>query len=294
MAGVTLTVAVVAGLGAAAAFGTATAVQHSAAHAQTGGAGVDVAGLGRLAGDRRWLLGGLCDLAGLALQVVALANGPVSVVQPLQVLGLLVALPVGALLAGARLKRGTVWSSAVLVAALADFLLLVGDPGAGRVPGSDVCASITVAMLTGSGLLLVAVRRATPGTRAVVYGITSGALYALTAVLLRALLGRFSTYHLGLLAHPSGVAVTVELITVGMTGLGVAQAAFQVGPLTASLPAQTATDPLVAVILGAAVLSEHVAVTPARIIGYTTALTAVLVTARALARATPRAACSSN
>src|SRR4051794_14259513 len=121
----TLLVAVPAAIGAAAAFGTASAVQHAAAHEQTGGGRVDVARLGRLLGDPRWLLGVAADTLGLGLQVLALSAGPVSVVHPLHVLGLLVALPVGTLLGGPKATRAATAAALLLVVGLAAFLLLV-------------------------------------------------------------------------------------------------------------------------------------------------------------------------
>ena len=66
------------------AYGTATAVQHHAAHRESGRA--DARGVLRLARDPRWMASVGGDTVGLVLQVVALASGPVLVVQPLLVL----------------------------------------------------------------------------------------------------------------------------------------------------------------------------------------------------------------
>ena len=279
-----MAVAVCAAVGAAAAFGTASAVQHTAAHAQTGGGRVDVGGLRRLLADPRWLLGIAADLVGLVLQVIALAAGPVSVVQPLHVLGLLVALPVGTALGGPRATRRAVLAAALLVLGLAAFLLLVGDPGAGHAPGRGASLKLSAGLLTASGLTLLGVRHRSAVTRAVVYGIASGALFALTAVLLRLLALRFNHDGAHLFLRAAGIVPLVCLLLVGAIGIAVAQAGFQVGPLAASLPAQTAADPVVAVVLGAAVLGEHLNLGLLHLIGYAGALLAVVLAARDLAR----------
>ena len=78
----TLAVAIPCALAAAIAYGASTAVEHSAAHT------VDEPdrGLLRLLRDPRWLIGMLGDTVGLVLQVIALATGPVSLVQPILIL----------------------------------------------------------------------------------------------------------------------------------------------------------------------------------------------------------------
>jgi hypothetical protein len=277
-------VAVTAAIGAAAAFGTASAVQHAAAHAQTGGGRVDVGGLGRLLVDRRWLLGIGADAIGLALQVLALSAGPVSLVQPLHVLGLLVALPVGTALGGPRATRRALAAAGLLVAGLGGFLLLVGDPGAGRSPARGTSLALSLALLAASGLTVGLTRRRSATVRAVAHGLASAALYALTAVLLRVLSLRLSAGGAHALTHASGFVPLACLLVVGAVGIAIAQAGFQVGPLAASLPAQTAADPLIAVLLGASVLGEHVNHHGPVLVAYAAAFIAVVAAARELAR----------
>ena len=281
----TLLIAVPAAIGAAAAFGTASAVQHAAAHEQTGGGRVDVGGLGRLLADPRWLLGIVADALGLGLQVLALSAGPVSLVQPLHVLGLLIALPVGTMLGGPRATRTSIAAALLLVAGLAGFLLLVGDPGPGHSPNNRTSLALSAGLLAATGIALGATRRRSPVTRAVIHGAASGTLFALTAVLLRTLTLRYKGHGISTLAHARGLLPLLCLLVVGALGIAVAQAGFQVGPLAASLPTQTAIDPVIAVLLGATVLGEHISSDPTHLIGYTTAPLAVAHGARILARA---------
>ncbi|MET7396644.1 DMT family transporter, partial [Dactylosporangium sp. NPDC005572] len=120
-----LLVSVCFAVGAACAFGTGTAIEHTVSAGNGGG----LRGMLRLARDRRWLTGAALDVLGVALQVVALATGPVILVQPCLVLALPVALLVawrlGAHRPSARQYRGCAW----ILAGLAGFFVAVGDPG---------------------------------------------------------------------------------------------------------------------------------------------------------------------
>lgn len=285
----TLGLAVAASLGAAAAFGTASAVQFRAA-SRHGGGEVDAGLLAHLLHDPLWLSGVLADLTGLGLQILALANGPVSLVQPIQVLGLLVALPVATALGAPRPHKHSVRWAFVLIAALAGFLALLGDPGEGRVPHAGESAVLTASFLAAGALLCLGVRRTPPTARATVFGLVSGAWFSLTAVLLREVSLAYSDgRHLRAFTHPRGLAPLVCLVVAGVAAIALSQAAFQVGPLTASLPAQSAADPLSSVILGTVVLGERLPIDAGRVVLYAVTLGALIVATRALAAPTAAA-----
>src|SRR6476661_10148866 len=122
-----LAIAVPCAVASALAYGTATAVQHRAAHRESGRA--DARGIVRLVRNPRWLASVGGDTAGLVLQVVALATGPVLLVQPLLVLAVPVALPVGRLLGGPAPTWRDYAACLGILGSLAVFFALVGDPG---------------------------------------------------------------------------------------------------------------------------------------------------------------------
>jgi len=101
-------------------YGASTAVQHTRAHA--GAEREDAADLVRLLRDPRWLLSVGGDVVGLVLQVVALSTGPVVLVQPLLVLAVPVALPVGRLLGGKRPRPSDYLACTAIIAGLSLFL----------------------------------------------------------------------------------------------------------------------------------------------------------------------------
>jgi drug/metabolite transporter (DMT)-like permease len=274
-----LAVCLPAALASAAAYGSASALQHQAAN--TGGGEVDVRGIGRLLARPLWLAGLGLDGVGLVLQVLALSTGPVSLVQPVQVLALLVAFPVGAALGGPPATRRRTAAAVLVAVAVGGFLALAGDPGGDRSPPGGVITALTVGFLAVGGGVGLLARRGPRHLRAAGYGAVSGAWFAFAAVCLRVVSLRLP--HHGVLRP--GVLVPLGcLLLVGAAALAMTQAAFQVGELADSLPAATASDPVVAVVLGVAVLGERLPLGAPRLLGYAAALVAVVVGARLLTR----------
>ena len=71
----------------------------------------------------------------------------------------------------------------------------------------------------------------------------------------------------------------------GATALATGQLSFQMGRLAASLPAQTITDPMVAVLLGPGVLGEHIALLRGRVVVHVVALAVIVAGVWELAHA---------
>jgi hypothetical protein len=271
---VSLAVALPCAVLSAVAYGTATAVQHRAAHRETGRA--DARGVLRLVRDPRWLASVGGDAAGLVLQVVALATGPVLLVQPLLVLAVPVALPVGRLLGGPAPARRDYAASLGILASLAVFFRLVGDPGrASPLPAAHAAWSVVVAAAVGA-TLLVLVHRASPTVRAAVYGAVAGAWFGLVGVLLDAVATTWQRQGPSGLTHTDGWVPLACLVLVGAAALVLTQVSFQVGTLAASFPANEAAAPVVAVALGAALLHERLPLSPGHLTVY---LLCVLVVA---------------
>jgi len=277
-----LSVAVPCALLSAVAYGTATAVQHTAAY--TGAGRADAGGLLRLLRNPRWLMSVLGDGLGLVLQIAALSAGPVVVVQPLLVLAVPVALPVGALLGGRRPRLGDYLACAAIIAGLGAFFLVVGDPGAGG-PLSPAPAAVAIgAAVIFGGALCGAVRRRSAPVRAAVYGGVAGASFGLVGVLLDATARTWQDAGLDGFRAPAGWLPLAGVLIVGALALILTQVSFQVGALSASFPANEATAPLVAVALGAALLHEKVPGSLPAFAAYTGCLACIVVGTIWLAR----------
>jgi drug/metabolite transporter (DMT)-like permease len=244
--------ALFASLGAALCYALASVLQQQAAAGQPASRSLRPALLLSLLRRPRWLVGIVADVAGFALQVVALANGSLALVQPLLVSGLLFALPVGAFSARTRL-RTLEWLGAVELVAGLSLFLVVANPAEGHPEASAVAWAVTVAATVVPAALLVVLAGPAGPRRALCLGAATGLLYGLTAALTKA------SAHL--LEEGVVHALTrwelYALVIVGLAGMLTAQSAFQAGSLSSSLPVLTALDPLASIAIGALAFGER-------------------------------------
>ncbi len=273
-------VAVLSALGAALMYALASVLQQRGAAAEPDDQSLRLSMLARLARKPMWLLGVACDVVGYGLQFLALGHGPIVVVQPVLVCGLLFALPLGAALAGRRLYARD-WLAAVLVCAGLAAFLIVAAPHAGH---NDVAPLVWTLLLTTSaltvGLLLMAGRRRSAWQRAVLYSGAAGVIYGGTAALTK------TSAHLlgGGLVHLLEAWQPWVMLAAGVIGMVVAQSAFQAGGLDVSLPAMSVVDPVVSVVIGAVAFGESIASRPAAVAVELAALIAMSAGVTLLAR----------
>ena len=127
-------------IGAAAAYAVSATLKHLSAEQAPATRELDVRALGRFVAatvtHRLWLLGIGADVVGVALQILALRVGALAVVQPLLVIGLVIALVLRARLGGRVGRREITWA-VVLTASLAG-LLLVADVSDRTAAAADV------------------------------------------------------------------------------------------------------------------------------------------------------------
>ncbi|MCO1656456.1 DMT family transporter [Pseudonocardia humida] len=202
---------------------------------------------------RLWWYGLLGDGGGYVAQAAALGVGSVLLVQPLLVTTLLFALPLAARWAGRRPGRAELGWAGALAVSLAVFVV-VGNPtdGVDRAPAGDwlPLGSVLVALFA-AALLAAARTRGTP--RAVLLAGATALCYGAAAALTKGVLGEFDA---GALAVLSSWELYV-LVAVSVAGTLLQQSAFQAGGLGASLPVMTVGEPVVAVLIGTAVLGEQ-------------------------------------
>lgn len=269
-----LIVAVPCGVAAAVAYGGATAVQHDAAH--TGDGTVDARRLLALLRDPRWLLAIGGDGVGLLLHVIALATGPVVLIQPLLVLALPLSLVVRWGLGGPRPRRVDYLACLGILGGLGLFFVLIGNPGKASALGvRPALVAIGVALVVGFAAC-AAVRGRTVPVRAAVFGGVAGGWFGLVAVLLNAAATVWRDRGLAGFGQAAGLVPLIGLLVIGGLGVALTQISFQIGALGASFPANEATAPVVAVVLGGALLREHVPAGPLHLVGYLVCLTAIV------------------
>jgi drug/metabolite transporter (DMT)-like permease len=202
--------------------------------------------------DRGWWLGSGVAAIGFVLQAAALGLGSVLLVQALLVTSLLFTLPMSARLAHRRVTRWE-WTWAVLLAGSVVIIVTVGNPTAGQ-SRADAATWGAVAAIGIPALVLcvLAANRVRGAVSAVLLAVVSGSLWGVFAVLTKGvvdLLGRGLDH---LLLSPELYAWAV----VAVAGTAFQQSAFRAGAITASLPAMTIAEPMVASVLGVVLLGE--------------------------------------
>jgi drug/metabolite transporter (DMT)-like permease len=202
--------------------------------------------------DSRWWLGGGGAVANYVLQAAALAFGSVMLVSALQVTALLFALPIYARVTGHRVTARE-WTWAALLAAAVAVVLTVGNPTAGQSRGSpESWAAVAAVMGPVLVLCVLGARILSGSVAAVLLAVVSGSSMALFSVLTKGVIAVF--------AHGFGTALrTPELyawIAIAVVGMIFQQASFRAGALSASYPTMTVAKPVVAWLLGFAVLGE--------------------------------------
>ena len=207
-----------------------------------------------LIGRPLWWAGTGAAVAGYVFQALALATGSLLLVQPILVSALLFALPLSARLARRRVTRGE-WAWAVLLTvALAVFVVLAkaspGDYAASLSTSAIVAVVCTVAVLA---CVVVAVRTA-GWRRAVLLAVAVGVLFGVVAVLTKLVMHLLT--HQGVLAVVT-TPVLYLLAVLGVIATLLQQSAFHAGSLQTSVPTMLVLEPMVAVLLGAVVLGEH-------------------------------------
>lgn len=277
------------GLGSAAAYAVAATLKHLSAAQVPDAQDLGARSLGRFVRatvtHRLWLLGILADVVAVGLQILALNVGALSVVGPLLVSGLLIALVLRRRIGGRVSGPEVVWG-AVLTAALVGFLVLAGTPASSRTEA----AHRTPALVAGAlGVLLavacVVLVRRRPGraTAAALLGVAVGTVDAATAALLKSLTGLAAG---GLVALVSSWQLYL-LVALGALALVLSQLAFQAGPLSASLPAISSVDPLLTVAIGILVFHEQIRHSPPAVVGLVLLLVVMGVSIVGLTRSPP-------
>ena len=244
--------AIAAALFAALLFALASVFQQREAECQPRDKSLRVSLVARLATRPRWLIGLCFDGVGYACQWVALSRGSLVLVQPLLVVSLLFALPIKARLVPYRMRSWD-WSGVLLTTAGLGVFLVVSHPTAGHpsVPGSTWAALLFVTVLV-AGTLVVLGRECSPRWKAMAFGTAGGVVFGASAALTKDCAHLLSLGVGSLLSNWQPYA----LLAAGAAGMVLSQSAFQAGPLDASLPTLLATDPVVSVVVGAAVFGE--------------------------------------
>lgn len=120
--------------------------------------------------------------------------------------------------------------------------------------------------------------------RAVTLSTVSGLWFGVEAVLVNVVAERFDRDSWHAFTTASGLVAVIGATVVGLSGFALSQVAFRAGNLGASFPAMLVADPLIAVVLGAALLHESVRGGVVQFIGYAACLGVIGAATLRLAR----------
>ena len=266
-------VAVVAALASTTVTALGTAAQQQATQRAPSSSGLHLRLVPFLARDRLWLVGQAGTIAGFGLYVAALAAGPLTLVQPIMVLGLVLGSVFAAVLGRHPVDRRLIAGGAVCAGGLA-LLLGVARPMSGT--GTPRVAAGWIVAVAGV-IVLVAVAvgiRASDLSSAVALASATGVLYGVNAAVTKLVADDLTR---GVVATVTHWPVYASLV-VGPIGLLLGQRAFQVGRLLAPVNAVISTvDPITATAIAVLVLGERLTSASMAILGEVTGAVVVVL-----------------
>ena len=250
-------IAVLAALGAAVCFAIGSVLQQGAARESTAGA-LRPRLLLDLVRSRRWIAGTGLDVFSFAMQGLALAFGPLALVQPLAGTDVLFALPLIARRNRRRLTRRDVVGALAVTGGVSAFLVVSPPTGGIGVPGLAKWVPVLLAvaaLVTVSGVVAL---RVTSRPQVIWLAAAAGVMFAVLDALLKSSVDLLATRGFGALLSWEPYAMAVVAAVGGLFG----QSAFGAGSLALSLPVIDTLEPVAAVVIAAAVFGERLARSP--------------------------------
>lgn len=189
---------------------------------------------------------------GAVLHVVALAYGPLSLVQPLGALTIVFALPMAALFVRRRAGK-TAWRGAIMATVgLAGLLALTGNAGSHSLAGPEqlVLAAGTFGAVAVVTVLAKGLHR--PMARSVVLATGAGVAFGMASVFTKTVAMEWTSGSVG-----SGLPTLLVIAGLAASGLLLSQAAYRGAGLAAPLATVTVVNPVVAAAVGLTLFGEQ-------------------------------------
>jgi drug/metabolite transporter (DMT)-like permease len=274
-------------LGAALCFAASNVIEQRKAALAPPKTSMRIALFWYLARQPVWWLGIGVDVGGFTLQVLAVGLGALVFVQPLLVTSLLFALVLAAVVGDLRLSvLDLVWAL-LFMGSLSAFLVAAAPSGGvdTRGLGAWVVPLLVIGVLVLGALSFG--RRARPTYRATAFAAAAGLLFGISSTLMKGFASEIDHDGVvGMLGHWEPYAMALVLAT----GFLFLQSAFQASDLRAALPLLEVSEPLVACLLGLALLHErlHADDLPTKIL-VAASIVLMGISAVALARSTAQA-----
>jgi hypothetical protein len=257
-------IAVVGALAAAAMFGVSSVLMfRAAAQATAASTGAGWHPLRGLSHSRLWWTAAALQALSFGVQALALAFGPLALVQPVAATDLLFALPLLARWQQRHLRRRD-WTGAGLVAVGVATFLGVSPPRAGTPTASPNEWTTVVLAVTAVAVAAVAAAHVLGrAARTTLLAFGGAAAFGLVDALSKNFVGHVSQHGLDTtLASWEPYALAVA----GGVGIALSQLTFRSGSLQISLPVIDTVEPTAAVVIGTIVFHEALATSVVRFV----------------------------
>ncbi|WTF98592.1 DMT family transporter [Streptomyces sp. NBC_01590] len=202
--------------------------------------------------NRVWWAAVALNGGGAVLHVVALAYGPLSLVQPLGALTIVCALPMAALFVRRR-AGATAWRGAIMATVgLAGLLALTGNAESHALGGRDQLVVAGVTLSAVALLLLVSTGVHRPVVRSVVLAGAAGIAFGIASVFVKTVAVGWTSG-----ALVAGLPALLAIAGFAAAGLLLSQAAYRGAGLTAPLATVTVVNPVIAAVVGITMFGEQ-------------------------------------
>ncbi|WOH20098.1 DMT family transporter [Paenarthrobacter sp. GOM3] len=230
--------------------------QGSAVKADTGGLALSSNGFLRLLRNPRWMLGLLFLALGMVMNAIALVSAPLTVVQPIGAIALVITTVVNAKDQGLTINRATVVAISACVTGSALFVLLavnVTQENHHVNAEDELTIVLLLALAVGIfGTLAVLFKHR---MNAFVYILGAGVLFGFVAVLTR-IIGKHLLDPNGLFLLNVQWYTLIAIVAAGGLGSWFVQSAYSGGPPDLVIAGLTVIDPMVGIAIGIVILGE--------------------------------------
>ena len=208
-----------------------------------------------------WVIGTLLLGLAVVLQLSSLAFAPITVVQPLGVVALVITAVVNARVTGIPLDRISIRSIVICVVGIGAFVTIAAfNTKSHPITATQlitvlICLAVVLAIFV---TLFILMRNRTP--RPIFYVVAGGVLFGFVVTLAKVVIDRVKTLTLNSLSFDSADILTLVcllgVVVAGLLGTYFVQTAHSSNPPDLVVAGLTVIDPLVAVSIGIIVLGE--------------------------------------
>lgn len=219
---------------------------------QSAGSGLSFRQVTGLLRRPSWVVGTVLLGLAIAFQVAALALSPLIVVQPLGVVAMVITAVLNSRMSGLRLPKRAVVFLAMCVGGIVTFVTVAAFTAVDRTITDQKLITILVIFAVVLSIAMVGFLLIRHRAVALFYIVGSGVLYGFVATFAKTIISRVQQNDFNWLT----LLCLVALLAGGLLGMMFVQNAYSSGPPDLVIAGLTVIDPLVAILIGIAVLHE--------------------------------------